>query len=67
MSVSRSFTAEGVTFQPAYLKLGKSGELLRRVELGLAKLASAPSARATATSTASKMKPRYVRPAVTLL
>jgi hypothetical protein len=33
--VSRSFTVKRANFQPAYLKLWKSGELSRRVELGL--------------------------------
>jgi putative pyruvate formate lyase activating enzyme len=39
MSVSRFFTVQRASFQPAYLKLWKSGELSRRVELGLEKLA----------------------------
>lgn len=38
-SVCRSFTVERASFRPAYLKLWQSGELLRRVELGLEKLA----------------------------
>ncbi len=39
MSVSYTFTLARVSFQPAYLKLWKSGELSRRVERGLEKLA----------------------------
>jgi len=38
MSVSCSFTVPRASFQPAYLKLWESGELSRRVELGLEKL-----------------------------
>jgi putative pyruvate formate lyase activating enzyme len=38
-SISRSCTVERASFQPAYLKLWESGELSRRVELGLEKLA----------------------------
>lgn len=39
MSVSYTLTLARASFQPAYLNLWKSGELSRRVELGLAKLA----------------------------
>ena len=39
MSVSCLFTVPRATFQPAYLKLWESGELSRRVALGLNKLA----------------------------
>ncbi|HXY14236.1 MAG TPA: radical SAM protein [Terriglobales bacterium] len=38
MSVSYSFTATRASFQPAYVKLWESGELSRRVQLGLKKL-----------------------------
>ena len=39
MSVSYPFTITRASFQPAYLKLWESGQLSRRVELGLEKLA----------------------------
>jgi len=39
MSISYPFTATRASFQPAYLKLWDSGELSRRVGLGLEKLA----------------------------
>ena len=39
MSVSCSFMVPRASFQPAYLKLWKSGELSRRAALGLDKLA----------------------------
>ncbi len=39
MSVSYPFTITRASFQPAYLRLWESGELSRRVELGLEKLA----------------------------
>jgi len=39
MPVSRSFTVKRASFQSAYLKLWESGELSRRVALGLEKLA----------------------------
>ena len=38
MSVSYTFMVTRASFQPAYLKLWESGELSRRVELGLEKL-----------------------------
>jgi len=38
MSVSRSLAITSASFQPAYLKLWESGELSRRVKLGLEKL-----------------------------
>jgi len=39
MSVSRHLAVARASFRPAYLKLSESGELSRRVELGLEKLA----------------------------
>ncbi|MBZ5571824.1 MAG: radical SAM protein [Acidobacteriia bacterium] len=39
MSVSYRFTITRASFQPAYVKLWESGQLSRRVELGLEKLA----------------------------